>query len=202
MKKFVIAGFIALLLGIATVTVAQESKPENATTDAQATPKMPEMPKPQKEHEWLKQLEGEWETEAEMTMDPSKPPVKSTGTESVKMLGGFWAVSENNGQMPFDNQPFKGILTLGFDPAKNKYVGTWVDSMNSRLWTYEGDVDESGKKLTLNTEGPCPMAGGKIMKMKEVMEITDADHKVFTSSVQMEDGKWMTPMTIRYTRKK
>ena len=33
---------------------------------------VPHMPKPQKEHDWLKQLAGEWESESELT-EPGQP---------------------------------------------------------------------------------------------------------------------------------
>ena len=41
---------------------------------------------PQKEHEWLQKLVGEWASEAEATMEPGQPPAKFTGTESVRSL--------------------------------------------------------------------------------------------------------------------
>ena len=74
--------------------------------------------------------------------------------------------------------------------------------MSGTLWNYEGTVDSSGKKLTLETEGPCPMKGGKISRFKEVVEIKDKDHKVFTSSIQEDDGKWSTMVVVNSTRKK
>src|SRR5262245_32240527 len=92
----------------------------------------PKMPAPQKEHQWLKQLEGEWETEAEMVMEPGKPPVKSKWTESVRSLGAFWAVAEMKGDCM--GVPVTGVMTVGYDPQKKKYVGTWVCSMCDLLW--------------------------------------------------------------------
>ncbi|HVE40309.1 MAG TPA: DUF1579 domain-containing protein [Planctomycetota bacterium] len=155
-----------------------------------------EMPKPQKEHEWLQQIVGEWETEGEV-LEPGKPPTKTKGSESSRLIGGFWALSEHKGD--FMGTPFTGILTLGFNPEKKKYVGTWVDSLTSRLWTYEGSVDEAGKILTLDTEGPGQ--DGKPAKFRESIEVKDKDHKSYSSSVY-QDGKWVTFLTIKYTRKK
>ena len=161
---------------------------------------VPEFPKPQKEHEWLQQLVGEWESEATMFMEPEQPPVTSKGTESVRSVGGFWIVAENKGT--FMETPFTGLLTLGYDAEKKRYVGTWVDSVQAYLWTYQGAVDEAGKVLTLETEGPCPAEPGKMSRFKEVLEIRSKDHKVFTSSMQGEDGKWNIMVRIEYRRKK
>jgi hypothetical protein len=154
-------------------------------------------PTPQKEHEWLKQLEGEWETEAEMVVEAGKPTVKCKGTESIRSLGNFWSVSELKGD--FMGTPVTGIMTVGYDPQKKKYVGTWVCSMCDWLCHYEGKVD--GKVLTLETEGPDPTTG-KTVKMRDVIEIKSKDQKVMTSSMLGEDGKWVTFMTMTSRRKK
>ena len=45
-------------------------------------------------------------------------------------------------------------MTLGFDPQKGGYVGTWIGSMTSFLWIYRGTLDRVEKILTLDTEGP------------------------------------------------
>jgi hypothetical protein len=160
----------------------------------------PKQPAPEKEHQWLAQLVGEWDTEAEAVLEPGKPPLKCQGTESVRAIGGFWTVSVSQGT--FMDVPTTGVLTLGYDPQKKKYVGTWIDSMTNYLWKYEGSLDESGKVLTLETEGPNPVSPGKLAKFKEVLEIKDKDHKVFTSSLLGEDGKWATFVTVNYQRKK
>jgi len=184
MKTIVAAGCLAALLAGAAARGAQEG---------------PKMPPPVKELEWLKQLVGEWDTEGEITMDPAKPPTKNKGTESGRMLGEFWAILEN--KTSYIGVPFTGILTLGYDTQRKKYVGTWVDSMSGHLWIYEGSVDAAGKLLTLDTEGPSQEGPGKTSKYRETMEIKDKDHKVFASSVE-KDGKWVTPLTVKYQRKK
>ena len=57
------------------------------TTQTEQTSSMPAQP--QKEHQWLQKLVGEWTYEIEATMEPDQPPVKSTGTETVRSLGGL-----------------------------------------------------------------------------------------------------------------
>lgn len=163
---------------------------------------VPEMPAPVKEHEWLGQLVGEWETEGEVVFGPDQPPMKCKGTESIRSIGGFWVLSETHGTPPGSDVSMTGLMTLGYDVERKKYVGTWVDSMTGYLWTYEGTVDESGKKLTLLTEGPNPIAPGTTAKYRESIEIKGDGHKVFTSAMQGEDGEWHTFMTSHARRKK
>jgi len=179
MKKFAIVGFAVALLGSGALAQA---------------------PEPKKEHEWLKQLAGEWEYETEVSLEPGKAPVKIKGTENARMVGAFWVSAEHKATL-FD-QPFTGILTIGFDGQKKKYVGTWFDSMHSHLMHYEGSADLEAKTLTLLTEGPNPVTPGKQCKFKEVIEMKSKDHKVLTTSMQGEDGKWVSMMTVNYRRKK
>lgn len=157
----------------------------------------PALPKPGKEHEWLKIFEGNWTTDGECAGEPGKPPLKMKGSASGKSLGGFWAVLENRGEA--FGTPFVGLLTLGYDPEKKKYVGTWIDSMTSVHWRYEGSVDASGKVLTLDTQGPNHKTG-KLEKFQEKVEIKDKDTWIFTSSMN-EDGKWTQFMKMTYSRK-
>lgn len=186
MRGFAIAGFLVAFLGSVVIS-------------AQDTQKLPEMPPPEKEHEWLQQLVGEWEVETEAYMEPGKPPDKFSGTESVRSIGGFWIVAESKGEMM--GEPYTGILTLGYSPEKDKYVATWIGSMMSYLWTYEGTLDKTGKVLTVETEGPCPNAPGKLSKFKEKMEIKSPDERVFTSTMQGDDGEWVTVAVAKYRRK-
>jgi hypothetical protein len=185
MNRFRSVNFFVAVLGAASMTCAAEA---------------PDFPAPQKEHQWLQQLVGEWEAEVEMFMVPGQPPVKSTGTESIRAVGGFWVVAESRGEAM--GHPFTGLMTLGYDVETAQYVGTWIDSMSGYLWKYEGTLDPSGKVLTLAAEGPCPMAPGELSKFKEVLELKSPDHKVFTSSIQGKDGKWTKVMTINYRRTK
>ena len=155
-------------------------------------------PEPTKEHQWLKQLVGEWDSECEMFKEEGKPSEKSKGSESGKMLGDFWAVMKNKGQ--FQGKEFVGVFTLGYDPDKKSFVGTWYDNMSHYLWQYTGKVDSAGKILTLESEGPCPGHGGKIMKVREILEIKTPEHKVFTSMIE-KDGKWVKGMVINYRKR-
>ncbi len=156
-----------------------------------------EMPKPEKEHAWLKALEGEWTTESEVKPDPNAPAMSFKGTSTGRSLGGFWAVLEHKAEIM--GMPWTGLMQLGFDAAAKKYVGTWVDSFNAYQWKLEGAVDASGKILTLDTEGPCCRTG-KIEKFRETFEIQGKDRLLFTSS-QLQNGAWTPMLKVAYSRK-
>ena len=156
---------------------------------------------PRKEHLWLQTLVGEWTHEAEHPSEPGKPPETLTGTESVRSLGGVWTVAEGVTQMP-DGESFSSVMTLGYDPQKERFVGTWVGSPIAYLWIYEGELDANARVLTLNAEGPDMQAGdtGKMAKYRDVIELVSDDHRTLTSSALGDDGQWHQFLQIHYYR--
>lgn len=156
--------------------------------------------KPSKEHDWLQKLVGSWRYESEMSCGPDQPTMKASGTEVTRSVGGAWIVGEGTGPMP-DGEPATMIITVGYDPAKKKYVGSWIGSMMPMLWVYEGEVDPAGKKLSLYSTGP-KMTGEGMAPYCDAIEIVDDNHRIFTGSMQGDDGKWTTFMTSHYYRTK
>lgn len=154
-----------------------------------------------KQHEWLQQLVGDWSYEIEADMGPDKPPEKSSGLEHVRSLGGLWVLAEGQGEMP-GGGPATMLITLGFDPQKKRYVGTWVGSMMTHMWIYDGALDASGKVLTLDTEGPSVAGDGKFAKYQDIIEIISADQRRLSSRVLREDGQWHSFMSATYRRRK
>jgi hypothetical protein len=161
---------------------------------------VPGLPQASKEHKWLEQFVGEWESTAEASLGPGQPPLACTGKASGRMLGGFWLIYESEGEMM--GLTTKAIQTIGYDAEKKTYVGTWVDSMINHLWHYKGSVDESGKKLILEAEGPNFMAGGRLTKFRDAYAFKSPDHIEFTSAMLGDDGKWVQFMTGQIRRKK
>ncbi len=154
----------------------------------------------QKEHQWLQKLVGEWTYETEAIMGPDQPPEKSTGTERVRSLGELWVVAEGQGEMPGCGVATT-MLTLGYDVQKQRYIGTWVGSMMTYLWIYDGEMDMAKNVLTLNNEGPSMSGDGKMAKYKDVIEFKDDNHRVMTSHALGDDGQWHQFMTVNYSRK-
>jgi hypothetical protein len=170
---------------------------ETSTTQQEST----KMAEPQKEHQWLQQLVGEWTYESETTMEPGSPPEKFKGTERVRSLGGLWIVGEGQVEMPGVGTGTT-MLTLGYDPARKRYVGTWIGSMMTYLWVYDGGLDAAGRTLTLDAEGPAMEGEGKLAKYRDVIEVKGDDHRVLRSQILGDDGKWQEFMVANYRRKK
>jgi hypothetical protein len=93
-------------------------------------------------------------------------------------------------------------MTLGYDTAKKCFVGTFIGSMMTNLWVYDGALDSTRTKLALDAEGPSLSGDGTMAKYQDTIEIKDANHRVLSSSVLGPDGKWQHFMTANYRRKK
>lgn len=156
---------------------------------------------PHKQHRWLQKLVGEWTSEAEMMMEPGQPPAKCEASESVRSLGDLWVLCESVGDMPGGGKA-NMLMTLGYDPQKQRFVGTWIGSMMTYLWVYEGTLDATERVLTLNAEGPSMGTEGKLAKYRDVIDFKSDDHRVLTSHMLSDDGEWHRFMTAQYRRKK
>lgn len=155
--------------------------------------------KPEPEHLWLKKLTGSWTYESEAFMGPEQPAMKSTGKETVRSLNDLWFVGEAESMMP-DGNPATMIITLGYNPETKRYVGTWIGSMMTTLWIYDGFVE--GNTLNLDAEGPSMAGDGKTAKYRDSIEFVSDDHRILRSQMLVEGGEGNVFMTAHYRRVK
>lgn len=161
---------------------------------------------PQKQHLWLEQLVGDWTYEGECATGPDAPAQTFKGTESVRSIGGLWVLCEGRGEMP-GGEMATTLMTLGFEPRTGRYVGSWVGSMMTHLWVYDGSLDSAQKVLTLAAEGPSFTAdgnidpSGKMARYRDVIEMESPDQRSLTSWLQGDDGEWTRLMKANYRRK-
>ena len=153
---------------------------------------------PAKEHQWLKGLIGDWTFEGECIMGPDQPPARMSGAETVRALGERWAICESTTPMP-EGGTATNVLSLGYDPAKGKFVGTFLSSAMNALWVYEGTLDADGTVLTLDTEGPS-MTGEGRARYQDIIALTASGERRFSSRIEMPDGAWVTFMTSTYKK--
>ena len=93
------------------------------------------------------------------------------------------------------------VMTLGYDTGRKRFVGSWIGSMMTHQWVYDGELDASERVLTLNSEGPSFSGDGSMSKYQDVIELKGKDVRTLTGRVlagrqvaALHDG--------RYRRKK
>ena len=157
-------------------------------------------PEPTSQHRWLHQLLGDWTCESTADMGAGEAPMQGTGTEHVRALGGLWVLGEGTGTMPGSDTGYM-LMTLGYDPAKEVFVGSWVGSMMTNMWVYRGTLDADQKVLTLETEGPSFTGDGSTTRYRDTITLLGPDVRTLTSSGLQADGSWKQFMQATYRRK-
>ncbi len=157
-------------------------------------------PEPTSEHRWLHQLLGDWTCVSTADMGPGEPPMSGTGTEHVRALGGLWVLGEGTGTMPGSDTGYM-LMTLGYDPAQQAFVGSWVGSMMTNMWVYRGTLDADQKVLSLETEGPSCTGDGSPARYRDTITLLGPDERTLTSSSEQADGSWKQFMQATYRRK-
>ena len=149
---------VGSMLGVSSMAMAQGESP---------------IPSPTAEHKIVCAEEGTWDaTIKSYPNGPESEPTISKGVEVNTVLsGGLWLTSAF--QADFGGMKFEGRGQFGYDPAKKKYVGTWVDSMSPSLTVLEGCYDAKTKTMTYTGDGVCPMDGSKVVQ--RMVTTTKAD---------------------------
>ncbi len=151
--------------------------------------------KAQKEHEWLRQMLGEWVVE---TVAEDGKHI-ATGQESVRSLGDLWVVAEGEGKMG-DGPTGYWQMTVGYDIDEECFVGSWYGSMMANMFVYNGHLDPDGKVLTLDTLGPDMKGEGRETRYQDVIEIEGPDSRTMTGRM-LTDAGWTEIMKTSFRRK-
>jgi hypothetical protein len=150
-------------------------------------------------HKGLARMAGRWTTKVKSWMEPTKPPMESTGTSEQKMiLGGRFLQQEFTGEMM--GSTFTGIGVTGYDNHTKKYVSTWIDSMGTAILVFEGTGSADGKTIIQESRYDDPIKGP--MKWRSVTRIVDDNTYVFEMYGTDKRGKEEKMMEITYTRKR
>lgn len=152
---------------------------------------------PQPEHQWLERMVGEWTFTSSCSMGPGQPPMTSDGTAATVSLGGLWVVSEWRSPMP-DGALMTSRMTVGYDPARGKYVGSFVASCMTHHWVYEGT--RAGDVLTLDADGPSFTDPKVMAKYQDIWEMPAGGPPVLRSQYLGPDGTWTEFMRADFRR--
>lgn len=192
-----------------TPSETSSASPSGAPNEAEMMKQMMELAKLNENHKLLASLDGTWSYTVKMWMngDPSTKPQESKGTMTRKsIMGGRYVEMDVKGKMDMpgeDGKPqsmtFMGHGTEGYDNVKKKFIGTWYDNMSTGIMMSEGSYDEGSKTFTYT--GQYEAMPGMVMKIREVVKLTDDDHMMM-EWFEDRGGKEVKTMQIDYTRKK
>jgi len=148
-------------------------------------------------HKRLAKLEGSWTTRTRAWMEPDQPPMESTGTCEQKMLlNGCYLQQEYRGDMM--GQPFTGINLIAFDNHTKKYVSTWIDSMSSGIYVFEGEADGSRKTITQECRYDDPVKGPSVWR--SITRFVNNDKMEYEMYLKPKRGKEEKMMEMTVTR--
>jgi len=150
------------------------------------------------QHEWLHRMLGEWRCEGEATLEQGKPPEHWKARDSVRSLGGLWVICEGHSDMP-DGRSSSNVMTFGYSHDRQCFVGSFIASVMTHMWVYNGQLDASHRVLTLDTEGPSFLGDGKMARYQDVLAFIDDNHRTLASRV-MENGQWRQIVVAHYHR--
>ncbi len=151
-------------------------------------------------HKWMQKLNGTWEADLSVWMDPAAPPEKSKGTiTQTSILGGRYVSSKYSGTI--FGQPTEGQILMAYDNAKKLFVSTWIDNQGTGIVSMTGTYDSTTKTLNLKGTQTDPSTG-KDAEIREELTIIDNDSYSMAMFGKGTDGKETKIMEGIYKRKK
>jgi Protein of unknown function (DUF1579) len=177
-----------------------EEKKQAGKMDAQAMMEVyQKLAIPTAPHQMFAKLAGTWTTRTKAWMEPDKPPMEGTGTcEQKTLLGGRYLQQDYSGEMM--GNTFTGINLLGYDNHTKKYVSTWIDSMSTGIYYFEGTASTDGKTITQECSYDDPVKGPAVWR--SVTRIVDDNTIEYVMHLTPKGGKEEKMMEMTVTRKR
>jgi len=126
--------------------------------------------RPEQEHDFLKNYVGEWDFTQSMRMSPADPWMEIQGTQTGRLVGDLWLLLEWKSDL--EGAPMTGIGLVGYDPKKEKFVSTFVDSMHTAMASGEATLERRTLTTEVSTTDPKT---GKPAKTRVVERVTGKD---------------------------
>ena len=191
-----VAVLFLLALCTAAVSALAQDKPKPADAPAMGGgAEMEAMMKaatPGEQQKKLGRLAGDWTFTNTMWMDPSQPPVKSSGTmHGVVLMGGRYVEHTWKGDMM--GMPFEGRGTEGYDNVGKQYVTSWVDNMGTGIVYSTGTCDAGVKVCNYSGDMWDPVSGKKMTSRSVITWLDDNSFKneMFAPGPDGKEAKMM-----------
>lgn len=150
------------------------------------------------QQQWLRRFVGEWSVSGTGDCGQDQPPMTYSGRETVRMIGEHWIHCESHATLGDNKGEMTSVLTLGYDPARERFVGSWFGSPMAFMFIYEGVLRDN--VLPLDTKGPSMVKPGELARYQDVLEMHEGDRRVLWSQMQLDDGTWQKIMRAEYVR--
>jgi hypothetical protein len=200
MKRWLCSLLVLATVGLGAV-VANAGDEKKATPEMKMDPAMQQAMMaagaPGENHALMKKLAGNFDYTIKMWMDPSAPPMESSGKRTAEMvMGGRYLQEKYTGD--FMGQSFEGTGMLAYDNLKKEWVGTWIDNSSTGIMVSEGTYDGKGT-WEMTGESPDPMTGN-MMKTRSVTTMKDDNTFTMQMFCPGPDGKEMKMMEMTCKR--
>lgn len=182
------------------MTVDAEQADEMLDADAEMEAWM-EVSEPGPEHAVLDVFVGVWRVSSTIWMAPDTEPTQSETRSDIRwILGKRFLAEAVMGTMDMGGEevPFEGFGVTGYDNLAGQYVGTWMDTMSTSIYSFTGDFDVVTQTLTMTGEYEDPMTGQPAVMRSEVTFVSE-DEIVTKMYQQVGDAPEYQCLELVYT---
>lgn len=137
---------------------------------------------------------GTWDAESVIRPGPNAPPVHSKGMAlNRRTAGGRYMVTDYA-----SDKGFEGHGVYGWDPARGKYTGIWVDSTSSAIAHSVGTWDPASRTMTYET---VVEHGGRTVRYRETTQTQEDGSLLYRNLVPTPEGGEFELVRVVYRRR-
>jgi hypothetical protein len=137
---------------------------------------------------------GTWDAESVIRPGPDAAPVRSKGVaRNRRIAGGRYLVMDYA-----SDSGFEGHGIYGWDPARGKYTGVWVDSTSSVIARSEGTWDPASRTMTYETVAD---AGHRSFRYREITQTQADGSLLYRNLVHAPGGGQFEMVGVLYRRR-
>lgn len=124
-------------------------------------------------HKVLEKINGSWNEDISLSIDPDLPATTSNATAEAKMiLNGLYQQVEHKGSI--NEMPYEAMSIIGFDNAKKLYSLIWADNLGSDMLKMSGRWDETTESINFEGSFADSFLGSKI-GVRIIMHFSDSN---------------------------
>jgi hypothetical protein len=150
-----------------------------------------QMPEPTPTHHFLRGFSGDWVSRPD---DVHPEPIRESGT----MIGDLFV--QITGRATTGEPPMEYQFTLGFDPEKDKVVGTFISNCMAMIWNYECDYDAEANTLVLYAHGPTWDGTPGPVRYRDTLTLHADGTRTLESAMEKSEGTFERFMFSTYDR--